>query len=201
MAEELLPKKLRNLLAELERLPGIGPKSAQRIAFFLLRSGTDAASALAKASSAIAEGIPGCENCGMIAESGACPVCRDARRDRSIICVVESPLDVVAIERVNEFGGTYHVLNGVLSPLDGVGPDDINLASLLERVRREKPREVILAINSSTEGETTALYIRKMLADSDAEITRLAQGLPTGASIEYADDLTLTRALSGRRGF
>lgn len=199
MSVSLLPSSLRNLLADLERLPGIGPKSAQRIAFYLLRQSPESVARFASGLAALHAGIRHCVTCGMLSERETCQVCADARRDARLLCVVESPLDVVAIERTGEFRGRYHVLGGLLSPLDRVGPDDLNLKTLTKRVRAEAPGEVILALNPSVEGEVTSLYIRKLLAAAPVIVSRLAQGLPTGAALEYADDLTIVRALSGRR--
>lgn len=199
MSVSLLPSSLRNLLADLERLPGLGPKSAQRIAFYLLRQSPDFSARFAAGLAALHAGIRHCATCGMLSERETCQVCADARRDARLLCVVESPLDVVAIERTGEFCGRYHVLGGLLSPLDRVGPDDLNLQTFVKRVRAEAPGEVILALNPSVEGEVTSLYIRKLLAAAPVTVSRLAQGLPTGAALEYADDLTIVRALSGRR--
>lgn len=198
MALPLLPAPLRTILEDLERLPGIGPKSAQRIAFYLLRQPPEV---LQKISTDL-QSLPGvqhCSVCSMLTDRERCTICADEKRDGSLLCVVESPLDVLAIERTGEYHGRYHVLGGTLSPLDHVGPDDLNVGSLVERVGSEHPREVILALNPSTEGETTALYLRELLRDSDVTISRLAQGLPTGAALEFADDLTITRALAGRQ--
>jgi recombination protein RecR len=198
MALPLLPSQLRNLLEDLERLPGVGPKSAQRIAFYLLRKSPDT---LKKFADDLQElrGIQRCRVCGMLTEREECQLCRDPQRDHGVLCVVESPLDVLAIERTREYHGRYHVLGGVLSPLDHVGPEDLTIASLAKRVRTEHPREVILALNPSTEGETTTLYLKQLLADTGVTVSRLAQGLPTGAALEFADDLTITRALAGRQ--
>lgn len=195
----LLPAPLRAVLEDLERLPGVGPKSAQRIAFHLLRAPQEQAQKLADDLARLRRGVGQCTVCGMLSEKETCAICRDPRREKDWLCVVEGPLDVIAIERTREYRGRYHVLGGVLSPLDRIGPDDLNIASLADRVRAEKPREVILGLNPSTEGETTTLYLKNLLASAPATITRLAYGLPTGAALEFADDLTITRALAGRQ--
>lgn len=201
MALPLLPALLRNLLEYLERLPGIGPKSAQRIAFYLLHQPPEFLERFADAVKDLHGGIHHCRTCGMLAEEEMCTICRDPHRETDVIAVVESALDVLAIERTGEYRGRYHVLGGVLSPLDHVGPDNLNMPSLVERVKQERPREVILALNPSTEGETTTLYLRKLLAREGVVLSRLAQGLPTGAALEFADDLTIARSLAGRRTF
>lgn len=203
MSTELLPLALRNILDDLERLPGIGQKSAQRIAFYLMEQDSDFLERIATNLTSLRGGIKKCVECGMLTESEKCKVCLDDRRDKSTICVVEGALDVIAIERIGEFRGLYYVLGGLLSPLDNVGPEDIGIANFLDKVREKKFKEVILALNPSTEGETTALYLKKLLQKDIPELTisRLAQGLPTGAAIEYADDLTISRAFSGRQTF
>jgi len=203
MSIELLPLALRNILDDLERFPGIGQKSSQRIAFYLMEQDSDFLERIATNLTSLKGGIKKCVECGMLTESEKCKVCLDDRRDKSTICVVESALDVIAIERIGEFRGLYYVLGGLLSPLDNVGPEDIGIANFLDKVREIKFKEVILALNPSTEGETTALYLKKLLQKDIPELTisRLAQGLPTGAAIEYADDLTLSRAFSGRQVF
>jgi recombination protein RecR len=199
MALPLLPSSLRDLLEHLERLPGVGPKSAQRIAFHLLRVPTEAVARMAESLRALHGGVLRCVTCGMLAEREECGICSDRLRNRGLLCVVEGPLDVVAIERTGEYHGRYHVLGGLLSPLDRVGPEDVNIPTLLDRVRKEHPAEVILALNPSTEGEATTLYLKKLLAEERVPLSRLAQGLPTGAALEFADDLTITRAIAGRQ--
>lgn len=198
MSLSLLPAPLRTILEDLERLPGIGPKSAQRIAFYFLRQPPEVLQKIALDIQTL-PGVQRCHICGMLTDRERCAVCADGKRDESILCVVESPLDVLAIERTREYRGRYHVLGGILSPLDHIGPDDLNITSLVERVESKRPREVILALNPSTEGETTALYLKELLKDADVVLSRLAQGLPTGAALEFADDLTITRALAGRQ--
>lgn len=198
MAVPLLPAPLSNLVRDLERLPGVGPKSAQRIAFALLHRSPDELAAFTRDLSALAS-IRSCAVCGMLALEDTCAICRDPHRERTTLCVVETPLDVVAIERTGEYQGTYHVLGGVISPLERIHPEDLNLPSLLQRVKDAPPAEIILALNPSTEGETTALYLQELLRKTPVALTRIAQGLPTGAALEFADDLTIARALAGRR--
>lgn len=199
MAVPLLPAALRAVLDDLQRLPGVGQKSAQRIAFHLLRKSPEDLQAIAQNLELLHAGTKRCTTCGMLAEGTTCSICANPQRDSSTLCVVEMALDVLAIERTGEFHGRYHVLGGALSPLDEIGPEDLNISSLIERVKAEQPREIILALNASVEGETTALYLKKLFRESGVKVTRLAQGLPTGAALEFADDLTITRALSGRR--
>jgi len=190
---------LARLIQELEKLPGIGPKSAQRLAYFLLRSPGEQARALAEALLALKEGIVFCSICQNLSDQDPCPICRDESRDRSIICVVEEPLDLLALERTGSYRGLYHVLHGVLSPVEGIGPEDLKVKELLERVKASPVREVILATNPNLEGEATAMYLCRLLLPLGLKVTRLAHGLPMGADLEYADDLTLARALEGRR--
>lgn len=201
MAIALLPEALRLLLEDLERFPGIGSKSAQRIAFYLLSESPEFLTKLKNDIGNISTGIARCEICGMLTDDLRCKICSDKQRENSIFCIVESPLDIIAIERIGEFKGVYHVLGGLLSPLDQVGPDDIGIGKMLNRILSEKPQEIILALNPSTEGETTSLYIKKLINQNNPgiQISRLAQGLPTGAALEYADDLTISHAFSGRR--
>lgn len=194
----LLPSSVRNLLRDLERLPGVGPKSAQRIVFSLLHRPPEEIERFAVDLRALGT-TKTCARCGMLSEQDQCATCRDPQRDQSLICVVETPVDVIAVERTGQYHGLYHVLGGVLSPLENVGPERLNISSLLRRVREEGPQEVILALNPSTEGDTTALYLREQLKGSSATVTRLAQGLPTGAALEFADDLTIARALADRK--
>lgn len=196
-----LPTALEELIQELSRLPSVGPKTAQRLAFHILRSDRERADALAKAIGDVKARIGYCERCWNIAEGPLCTICLSARRDASLICVVESPLDVLAIERTSEYQGLYHVLNGVISPIDGVGPEHIHVPELIERVRQGEVREVIIATDADIEGEATAVYLSRTLAAPGVALTRPAHGLPVGSDLEYADELTLARALSGRRAF
>jgi len=197
----LLPAPLQSLITAFERLPGIGPKSASRLAFFLLRAPDEVAQDLAEALTDLKEKIAFCEECYNITEAGQtrCRICRDPQRDASMICVVEEALDMVALERTGAYRGRYHVLHGVLSPIEGIGPDDIKSKSLIERVARGGVKEVILATNPSLEGEATALYLQQQLRPYGVQVTRLARGLPVGGDLEYADPNTLLRALSGRQ--
>ncbi|HEY7781779.1 MAG TPA: recombination mediator RecR [Ktedonobacterales bacterium] len=192
------------LIEELAKLPGIGPKTAQRLTFFILRSPTDQARRLAEAITRVKESIIYCSTCFNITETDPCAICANAQRDHSIICVVEEPLDVLALEKTGVFKGSYHVLHGALSPVEGIGPRDLRIDELVARVRQggaeaETPvREVILATNPNYEGDYTAAYIAPLLARPGLAITRLARGLPIGGDLEYADEGTLSRALEGR---
>jgi recombination protein RecR len=193
-----LPEPLESLIAELSRLPGVGPKTAQRLAFHLLRVDRERAEALSRAISDVKARIGYCERCFNISEGRLCWICESGRRDATVVCVVESPLDLLAVERTGEYQGLYHVLHGVLSPIDMVGPEEIHVPELLARVR-DGVQEVIVATNPDIEGEATAVYIGRALAALDVRVTRPAHGLPVGGDLEYADELTLARALSGRR--
>ena len=192
---------VQRLITELSRLPGIGTRTAQRLAFHILRASPEEARDLADAIREVKERIGQCERCFNLAEESLCPICRDTRRDPSVLCVVEEPSDVIPIERTHEFRGRYHVLGGALSPIDGVDPEDLKIAQLLARVGEEDVREVVLATNPTTTGEATALYIADALRGrtGDVAVTRLASGLPVGSDLEYADEVTLGRALAGRR--
>ncbi len=198
-----LPKSVRNVIEELSKLPGVGPKSAQRLAIHLLHSPESRTRPLGEAILGLKENVIFCGECWNIAEYNPCSICSNPQRDKSSICVVEEILDVVAIEKTSEFKGVYHVLHGALSPIDGVGPDQLKVGDLFGRIKNsEMPvKEVILATNPSLEGEATALYIQKQLRDLDVKITRIARGLPVGGDVEYADEVTLTRALAGRAEF
>jgi recombination protein RecR len=199
MLSSPIPKSVQRLIDEFARLPGIGPKSASRLTFFLLRGDGQQPRELAQALVELRERTRFCSNCQNITESDPCPVCADQTRDASLICVVEEPLDVLAIERTGRFKGKYHVLHGAISPVEGVGPEDLKIKELVERVQREPVREVILATNVSLEGEATAMYLQKQLLSlGGVRITRLARGLPVGGDLEYADETTLARALEGR---
>jgi recombination protein RecR len=197
----LLPEPLQNLITALERLPGIGPKSASRLAFFLLRAPEDISTQLADALVALKQNTAFCPECFniMLAGRERCEICASQARDEAVICVVEEPLDVIALERVGAYKGKYHVLHGVLSPIEGIGPDDLKIKPLLARVGQGQAKEIILATNPSMEGDATALYLRQQLLPFGVHITRLARGLPVGGDLEYADQNTLLRALSGRQ--
>jgi recombination protein RecR len=197
----MLPDPIQNLIFALERLPGIGPKTASRLAFFLLRAPDEIIQGLAEALSGLKERITLCQECFniTIAERVRCEICDDPQRDGSMICVVEEALDVLALERTGGYRGKYHVLQGVLSPIEGIGPDDLKIKQLLARVASGGVKEVILATNPSMEGDATALYLQTQLKQYGVHVTRLARGLPVGGDLEYADQNTLLGALSGRQ--
>ncbi len=197
----VLPEPVYNLINALERLPGIGPKTASRLTFHLLRAPDDLSLQLASALQELKSATSLCKECFNITLAGqdVCEVCSDTRRDESSICVVEEPLDVLVLEQTGGFKGRYHVLHGVLSPIEGIGPDNLKIKPLIERVKAGKVREVIMATNPSMEGDATALYLRQQLAPTNVKITRLARGLPVGGDLEYADQNTLLRALAGRQ--
>ncbi|MCK4176044.1 recombination mediator RecR [Aciditerrimonas ferrireducens] len=195
----MLTASLQALVDELGRLPGIGPKSAQRIAFHLLRGAPEDARRLAQAIVAMTERTTLCSRCGNIAEGELCRICTDPQREPGVLCVVEDPRDVVAVERTREFRGRYHVLHGALNPLDGVGPEQLKVKELLARIEPEGVREVIVCTNPNLEGEATALYLARLLRPLGVTVSRIASGLPVGGDLEYADELTLGRALEGRR--
>ena len=192
------PKPVQRLIDEFSRLPGIGPKSASRLTYFLLRGDGQQPRDLAQALIELKERTRFCSVCFNITEADPCPVCADPSRSNGLICVVEEPLDVLALERTGQFKGRYHVLHGALSPVEGVGPEDLRIRELIARIKAEPVREVILATNVSLEGEATAMYIQKQLAPLGPKVTRLARGLPVGGDLEYADETTLARALEGR---
>jgi recombination protein RecR len=187
------------LIEEFNKLPGIGPKSAQRLTYYLLRADAETAQALAQAIVEVKEKTLFCSVCENITDTDPCAICQDDRRDRSIICVVEEPLDILALERTASYRGLYHVLHGVISPMDGIGPDDLKIRELLARLQDGEVREVIMATNPNLEGEATAMYLTRLLAPLGVRVTRLARGLPVGADLEYADNVTLARALEGRQ--
>ena len=191
-----IPDTIEKLIEEFSRFPGIGRKTAQRMTFNVLKSSTDEASTLAKAIIDMKSKIKFCNICHGITEENPCLICKDVKRDPSLICVIEDPADIYTLEKNRIFNGLYHVLGGLLSPLDGIGPEDININTLINRL---KPGyEVIIATNSSIEGETTSLYIAKLLNEKSINITRLATGIPMGANLEYIDDATIQRAIEGR---
>jgi recombination protein RecR len=190
---------VQDLIDELGRLPGIGPKSAQRIAFHLLKVPAEDALRLARVISEVKARVSFCETCFNVAEGPQCAICLDPRRDRSVVCVVEEPRDIVAIEKTQEYGGRYHVLQGAINPIEGVGPDQLRIKELLRRLGSEDITEIILCTNPNLEGEATAMYLSRQLRPLGIKVTRLASGLPVGGDLEYADELTLGRALEGRR--
>jgi recombination protein RecR len=199
----MLSPAVENLVAQLTRLPGIGSRTAQRLAFHILQSSKQEAQALAEAIHEVKERVRFCRECGNLTEEETCAICRDARRDHSIICVVEQPVDLISLERTAEFRGLYHVLGGALSPLDGVEPSSLRIDELMHRVERNGVQEVVLATNPNMTGEATAAYLADRLrafgGGGRVRVTRLASGLPVGGDLEYADEVTLGRALSGRR--
>jgi len=190
---------VQDLIDELGRLPGVGPKSAQRIAFHLLKVEPADAERLARAIHEVKAKVHFCKVCFNVAEGELCRICRDTRRDPTLVCVVEEPRDLVAIERTQEFKGRYHVLGGAISPIEGIGPDDLRIRELLRRLESEGVREVILATNPNIEGEATAMYLARLFAPLGVRVTRIASGLPVGGDLEYADEITLGRAFVGRR--
>ena len=197
----LLPAPIQDLIDAFSRLPGIGPKTASRLTFYLLRSPENISLDLANALQVLKSGTGNCRRCFNIteAERTECEVCTDPARDQAVLCVVEEPLDVLALERTGGFRGRYHVLQGALSPIEGIGPEDLRIRELLGRLQDEAIREIILATNPSMEGDATAMYLRQQLQPFDVRITRLARGLPMGGDLEYADQNTLLRALAGRQ--
>jgi recombination protein RecR len=202
----ILVEPMARLIEEFARLPGIGPKTAQRLTYFLLRAPAEQSHALAEALVAMKDRVSFCSICYNITENDPCEICGSSTRERSIICVVEEPLDVLAIERTHEFKGLYHVLHGAISPVDGIGPEDLKIDALLRRIRlaagTDQPVcEMILATNPNLEGEATAMYLSRLVTPLGVRVTRLARGLPVGGDLEYADEVTLTRALQGRREF
>lgn len=191
-----LPDSLQNLITLLSKFPGVGKKSAQRLAFYLLKSSREDAVALAKAIIDIKDRIRRCSQCHNISEDDPCKICFDPKRDHTTICIVQEPSDLLAIERTGCYRGLYHVLGGVISPLEGIGPEDLNIQDLLHRL--EGIKEVILAVNPTREGDTTAVYLSKLIKGKGIKVSRIAQGLPMGIDVEFADDITLTRAIEGR---
>jgi len=197
---KILPQPIQNLIDELSKLPGIGTKSAQRLAFYLLRCPDQDINNLAQTIGNLKKKIKFCEQCFNLSEQNLCPICRDPERDKSMICVVEDPLDIVALEKTGEYKGIYHVLHGVISPVDGLGPEQLKIKELISRIKqnKDKMKEIILATNPSLEGEATAMYLLRQLKPLGIKVTRIARGLPVGGDLEYADEITLTNALKGR---
>jgi len=195
----VLPRSVQRLIDEFARLPGIGPKSASRLTFYLLRGSDNQALDLAVALQELKERTRLCSVCFNITEDDPCPICSDGARDAGLLCVVEEPLDVLAIERARAYNGRYHVLHGAISPVEGIGPEELRVAELAQRVAAGAFREIILATNPTLEGESTALYLQRRLAGQKVRITRLARGLPVGGDLEYTDEITLGRAFEGRQ--
>ena len=190
---------VQDLIDELGRLPGVGPKSAQRIAFYLLKVSKDDALRLARAIAEVKDKVRFCATCFNVSEGEQCGICADPRRESTVVCVVEEPRDLVAVEKTGEFKGRYHVLQGAISPIEGIGPEQLRIRELLDRIGAEGVEEVILCTNPNLEGEATALYLGRLLKPMGLKVTRIASGLPVGGDLEYADELTLGRALEGRR--
>ena len=193
------PRPLAALIGELSKLPGIGGKTAQRLAFYILSLETEEAEALARAITHAKASMVYCSVCGNLTDTDPCALCSDPARDAGLICVVEQPRDVLAMERIKEYNGRYHVLHGAISPMEGVGPEDINLRQLVLRLQQEDVRELILATNPNIEGEATAMYIARLIKPSGIKVTRIAHGIPVGGDLEYADEITLLKAMEGRR--
>ncbi len=196
-----LPSSLERAINEFSKLPGIGPKSAQRLAFYLLKKDEIDIQSLSSSISALKDGIVFCSRCHNMVETDPCSTCTDPQRDQTLICVVEEPMDALAIDKTNQFRGVFHILGGVLNPMEGIGPDKLNIDSLRDRVVNNNIQEIIIATNPSLEGETTAMHLSKILKDLSVKITRIARGLPMGGDLEYADEITLSRALEGRREY
>ena len=201
MNQSLIPaaEAINKLIQEFNKLPGVGPKSAQRLAFYLLRAPEEQSKLLAEAILSLKQKITLCSTCFNVTESDPCPICRSDQRDRSKICIVEQPQDILALEHTGIYQGLYHVLHGAISPTEGVGADDIRIRELVNRVQDGSVKEVILATNTNLEGEQTAMYLSRVISPLGIKVTRLARGLPFGTELEYADDVTLTRALEGRQ--
>ena len=195
---EKLPKPLKNLIDQLRRLPGVGPKSAERLAFYFLKSPKEIAQDLGNAMLELREQLGVCSNCYNIADSDPCNICSDKSRDQSMICVVEDPLDMLAIEKTG-FGGVYHILGGVTMPNEGIGPDELKIKELGQRLKKGRVKEIIIATNPTVEGETTALYLQRIFSPLGIKITRIARGIPMGGDLEYIDEVTLAQALEGRK--
>lgn len=193
-----LPASIERAILEFSKLPGIGPKSAQRLALYLLKKDNIDLSSFSQAIANLKQGVIFCSVCHTMSDTDPCSICNNPQRDQKIICVVEEALDALAIDRTNQYSGVFHILGGVLNPLEGIGPDKLNLESLQDRITKQGVSEVIIATNPSLEGETTAMHISKLLKDADIKLTRIARGLPMGGDLEYADEITLKRAMEGR---
>lgn len=198
---KIIPRAVQNLIDEFGRLPGIGPKTAQRLTFYLLRGAKERTQSLGEAVLNLKNNIKICSVCANLAESDPCIVCSDPKRNQGTIMVVEEPLDILAFEKTGKYDGTYHVLNGAISPVEGIGPDDLYIKQLLDRLRSGEVKEIILATNINVEGEATAMYLQRLIVPLGIKVTRIARGLPVGSDIEYADEITLSRALEGRADY
>ena len=203
MNQSLIPgaEAINTLIQEFNKLPGIGPKSAQRIAYYLLRASDEQTRLLAEAILSLKQKITLCSTCFNVTESDPCPLCRSDKRDRSQICIVEQPQDILALEHTGIYHGMYHILHGAISPIEGIGTEDIRVRELMSRLKDDSVKEVILATNPNLEGEQTAMYLSRLITPLGVRVTRLARGLPFGTELEYADDVTLTRAIEGRQEF
>ncbi|MBM3924417.1 MAG: recombination protein RecR [SAR202 cluster bacterium] len=193
------PGPVARLIQELNRLPGIGPKTAQRLAYHIIRASSDDVQSLADSILGVKDRIIFCSSCHNLTEIDPCDICADPRRDRSLICVVEDPLDVLTMEKVGFYRGLYHVLHGVISPMNGIGPEDLKIREMLPRLQDGTVREVVIGVNPTLEGDATAMYIQRLISPLGVRVTNLARGLPVGGQLEYADEVTLTRAFQGRR--
>lgn len=198
---QIIPSSIQALIDEFAKLPGIGPKTAQRLTFYLLRKPNKSSEDLGRAAEGLRKGIRYCDTCCNFTDTETCSVCSNGSRDKTIVCVVSEPLDVVALEKSGSYRGLYHVLGGVISPVEGIGPDDLFIAQLVTRIKAGDINEIIIATNPNLEGEATALYIQKLIQPLGTKITRIARGLPVGGDLEYADEITLSRALEGRRDY
>lgn len=198
---QIIPRSVERLITELEKLPGIGPKSASRLAFYLIKALDADVKGLGESLLGLKENLRHCQRCYNFAEAELCAVCQAPNRDATEICVVEDPLDIVALERTGTFKGLYHVLHGAITPIEGIGPEQLKIAELIRRLQDEPVSEVIVATNPNLEGEATAMYIQKLISPTVEKVTRLASGIPMGGHLEYADELTLTRAFEGRRSY
>ena len=196
-----LPSSLERVINEFGKLPGIGPKTAQRLAFYLLKKDSVEITGLSDAIRQLKTDITFCSQCHNMAETDPCSICADQNRDHTLICVVEEPLDALALDKTGRFKGVFHILGGVLNPMEGIGPDKLNIATLQKRITDNHATEIIIATNPTLEGETTAMHISKFLQGTDVKVTRIARGLPMGGDLEYADEITLSRALEGRREY
>ena len=195
------PVSMKSLIEEFSKMPGIGPKTAQRLAFYILRCPKDEAESLAGAIRKVKESVRFCKVCNNLSDEDTCGICKSSARNRSLLCVVEEPNDIITIEKAGNFDGIYHVLLGSLSPLDGIGPSELKIKELIERVNKERFKEIIIATDFNTEGEATALYLLRALKGTSAKLTRVAYGIPVGGDLEYADQATIVKAFEGRREF
>ncbi len=193
-----IPTNIQRVIEEFSKLPGIGPKSAERLAFYMLRKPDEEVERFGEAFINLKKGIKYCENCKNLTTEEICSICSDTGRDKSLVCIVESPLDLMALEKANEYKGLYHVLHGIISPVDGIGPDELTIAELVDRAKSGEIKEMIIALNPSIEGEATAAYIMRYIKPLEIKVTRIARGIPVGGNLEYADSQTLKRALEGR---